>query len=82
MLSRTSRSSLPIAAALACLFAGVFINTAEGVEVSATQVAERTQKVLKHIPWAESLNAAKEKAAQEKKLVFWMQLVGDLDGGL
>lgn len=52
------------------------------VDVSGTQVAERTEKVLKSLPWASSLAEAKERAQKENKLVFWLQLVGNLDGGL
>ena len=52
------------------------------LEVSGPQVAERVEKVMKSIDWQESLAAAQAKAQKEKKLVFWLQLVGDLDGGL
>ncbi len=51
-------------------------------QVSGTQVALRTEKVLNNLPWAASLSEAKERAQKEKKLVFWLQLVGDLNGGL
>ena len=52
------------------------------LEVSAQRVAERVEKVMKAIDWQESLAGARAKAQKEKKLVFWLQLVGDLDGGL
>lgn len=52
------------------------------LEVTGQQVAERVEKVMKAIDWQESLAVAQAKAQKEKKLVFWMQLVGDLDGGL
>jgi sensor histidine kinase regulating citrate/malate metabolism len=51
-------------------------------EVRGTQVAERTTKVASAITWAPSLDAALEQAKKEKKLVFWLQLVGELEGGL
>lgn len=74
MLTSKSLLSVPLALMLPYL--------ANAIEVPGPQVADRTQKVLKQMPWAASLKAAQEKAAQEKKLVFWLQLVGDLDGGL
>lgn len=56
--------------------------TLTALEVTGQQVAERVEKVMKSIAWEESLAAAQAKAQKEKKLVFWLQLVGELDGGL
>lgn len=55
---------------------------ADAAEVRGTQVAERTVKALTAIPWAGDLDQVLEKAKKEKKLVFWLQIVGDLAGGL
>jgi hypothetical protein len=57
-------------------------STLPAVEVTGQQVAERVEKVMKSIAWQESLAAAQARAQKEKKLVFWLQLVGELDGGL
>jgi len=54
----------------------------EAQNVKGTQVLERTAKVVGAIDWGNDLEAVKEKAKKEKKLVFWLQLVGELDGGL
>lgn len=62
------------------VFFGASAATAESLK--GPQVAERTHKVLSKIDWAHDLSALLETAKQEKKLVFWLQLVGDLDGGL
>lgn len=66
---------------LVCVVLGS-VGALQAVEFTGTQVAERTEKVLKSIPWASSLAEAKERAQKENKLVFWLQLVGNLDGGL
>ena len=52
------------------------------LEVTGQRVTERVEKVMKAIDWQESLAAARAKAQKEKKLVFWLQIVGELDGGL
>ena len=54
----------------------------EAEHVKGTEVSARTTKVVAAIAWGNDLEAVKEKARKEKKLVFWLQLVGELDGGL
>jgi hypothetical protein len=56
--------------------------TLSALEVTGSQVTVRTDKVMKAIDWAGPLSAVEARAQKEKKLVFWLQLVGDLDGGL
>ena len=50
--------------------------------VKGEDVLKRTTTVVKEEPWASSLDKLMARAKDEKKLIFWMQLVGDLDGGL
>ena len=50
--------------------------------ISGVTVAKRAARVMEAIDWAPDLKTAQEKAKEEKKLVFWLQLVGNLDGGL
>jgi len=50
--------------------------------VSGVTVSQRAANVMEAIDWAPDLKTAQEKAKEQKKLVFWLQLVGDLDGGL
>ena len=50
--------------------------------VSAAEVKRNTELVMTKIPWAEGLEEAKKRAEKEKKLVFYLQIVGELDGGL
>ncbi|MBI4604397.1 MAG: hypothetical protein HY721_20750 [Planctomycetes bacterium] len=72
------RKHLLLAALAGLLTTSVLV----AAEVKGSQVAGRVGKVMKSIDWQESLAAAQEKARKEKKLVFWLQLVGELDGGL
>jgi len=52
------------------------------ISITGVTVAKRAAKVMEAIDWAADLKTAQEKAKEEKKLVFWLQLVGNLDGGL
>ena len=70
-------------ATLAALLAlAVASSEASAETVSGTKVVERTGKVMTAIPWAKDLDDALSRAAREKKLVFHVQIVGDLQGGL
>jgi len=70
-------------ACFAALFAlAVASGEASAETVSGPKVVERTDKVLSAIPWAKDLDDALARAAKEKKLVFHVQIVGDLQGGL
>lgn len=50
--------------------------------VSGVKVSANTREVLHEVTWSRDLADAKARAGKEKKLVFWMQVVGELDGGL
>jgi hypothetical protein len=52
------------------------------VSISGTEVTKRTELVKRSYQWEESLDALLARATKEKKLAFWLQLVGELDGGL
>ena len=58
------------------------VATSRAAEVKGTHVVERTSKALTAIPWAGDIDQVLEKAKKERKLVFWLQIVGDLAGGL
>ena len=51
-------------------------------DVTARKAEKNIQKVTTVIDWRTELEAAKSEAAENDKLVFWMQIVGDLPGGL
>ncbi len=50
--------------------------------VKGDEVLKRTTTVVHPERWATELDNVMAKAKAEKKLVFWMQIVGDLAGGL
>jgi len=56
--------------------------TAAETILSGVTVSKRAARVMEAIDWAPNLKSAQEKAKEEKKLVFWLQLVGRLDAGL
>ena len=43
-------------------------------------VQKQVTKLTTQINWLSSLDEAKEKARKEKKLIFWLHALGDLDG--
>lgn len=47
-----------------------------------SKVKKNVTKTLKQIDWKTSLEEVKEEAQKKKKMIFWMQIVGELDGGL
>ena len=51
-----------------------------GAVCPAETVKANIDKVVHEIPWTKSLAEAKQRAAAEHKLVFWMHALGDLDG--
>ena len=51
-------------------------------KVSATDVARRSKDMLEKIEWQSDMTKAFEEAKKQNKPVLWVQMVGDLDGGL
>ena len=50
--------------------------------VKGDEVLKRTTTVVQKERWSDSLDGLMARAKAEKKLIFWLQLVGDLGGGL
>ncbi len=50
--------------------------------VKGAEVLKRTTTVVEEEQWSDSLEALMARAKAEKKLIFWLQLVGDLGGKL
>ena len=48
----------------------------------AKTVATNVKKVVTGYQWLESLDAAKAVARKKHKMIFYLQMVGDIDGGL
>ena len=53
-----------------------------GQTVGGGEVEKRTTTVLRQGKWSTSFAAVKARAEKSEKLIFWVQLVGELDGGL
>ncbi len=49
---------------------------------TADQVKANVDKMMSKINWGTDLNELKKKAKAEKKMIFWVDIVGDIDGGL
>ena len=47
-----------------------------------TEVAQRVETMLSGIRWHGDFEEAMARAAEEGKPLFWLQVVGKLDGGL
>ena len=46
------------------------------------QVKSNVDKMMSKINWSNNFNELKKKAQAEKKMIFWVDIVGALDGGL
>ena len=46
------------------------------------QVKSNVDKMMSKINWGTDLDELKKKAKAQKKMIFWVDIVGDLDGGL
>ena len=51
-------------------------------KIRGPEVKKAVDKVLAEVHWHRDLSHALALAAEEKKPVFWLQLVGELDDGL
>ena len=50
--------------------------------VTGEQVKLNVDKMMSKIDWSKDFNELKKKAQAQKKMIFWVDIVGDLDGGL
>lgn len=48
--------------------------------LTGTVTEERVSKLTNDITWYTSLPAAEEAARSQNKLIFWVQMIGNLDG--
>lgn len=55
---------------------------APNILVSGDEVEKRTETVMTVYNWGATLDEVKKRAQKEKKLIFWLQIVGELDDGL
>jgi hypothetical protein len=74
------QSSRLLAAALAIGLAGTALAAPRGKMVMGPEAAQRTNDLVTSLTWHTSLDAARATAAREGKLVFWVQMLGQIDG--
>lgn len=48
--------------------------------VSGEKTMENTTKLTQEINWHKDLSSAKADAARQGKMIFWMHMLGQLDG--
>lgn len=48
--------------------------------ISAPEATKEAFQVNKRISWHNDLDAAKKQAATDKKLIFWVHMLGSMDG--
>jgi hypothetical protein len=51
-----------------------------GVTVPSKTVEKQVAKLTQKVKWLSSLDEAKEEARKQKKPIFWLHALGDLDG--
>ncbi|HBO50910.1 MAG: hypothetical protein VCD16_07275 [Planctomycetota bacterium] len=50
--------------------------------VTGEQVQLNVDKMMSKINWSKDFNELKKKAQAERKMIFWVDIVGDINGGL
>ena len=76
---------IAIAAGLVVLFSmsGLRAQHAKKITVKGDEVQRRVDKLMKAYDWTyEDLGELKDRAKKDDKLVFFLQIVGELDDGL
>lgn len=73
-------SAMVLTFALAC--PGARAQDVQARPMGAEQVRTRVAALMRSIVWSRSLAAAADLAVKKRKMVFWMHVVGELDGGL
>jgi len=73
--------SLLLSGLLICSSAISFALPASAERVLAGEVCSaRVHELTTEIPWFKSLKKAEQAAAEQNKLVFWVHMVGKMDG--
>jgi hypothetical protein len=79
---RTVFAPLALAALVASGAGAVSAQDVPMKPLSGTEVAKRTKKLLADVHWTNDIEDLKKQAEAENKLIFWLEIVGELDGGL
>ena len=73
-------NSLLVAGALVAILAPSA--PAQHQQINGDSVAERTITMMTEIDWHTSLDRLMSVATEQNKPIFWLQIVGELDGDL
>jgi hypothetical protein len=55
--------------------------TAKPVIIPGDEAQQRVERLTSEIRWMNDLNQARSAARQEGKLIFWVQMLGEMSGG-
>ncbi len=82
MCSATAKSltAVSVAAIMMCTFGAMQIVQAAQPVMSGTIAQDRVHQLTSQINWYHSLPKAEAEASKEGKLVFWMHMLGHIDG--
>ena len=76
------RVLLPLAGVALGLSLGGVAQAQTAERVDGKTAEKRIQSVVAGLSWDRSLDDLRSEAARSGKMIFWVQVVGDLDGGL
>ena len=70
---------------LAAVAAGLFALTGASVDakqklLGGVEASQRVSQLTTEIPWYHSLGQAEAKAQKQGKMIFWVQMLGDMAG--
>ncbi len=67
-----------------CLLVGIcgVAGASRAADLPANQVEQRLKRMHERLTWAPTFEEGLERARASRKPLFWLQLVGDLQGGL
>ena len=78
----TKRMALAVALVVVSM-GGLQAQHAKRITVKGEEVQKRVDKLMKSYDWTyDDLGELQDRAKKDDKLVFWLQIVGELDGGL
>ena len=74
-------SSFLAGTALACSFSLTYVTPAPAEPVLQGEVcSERVHELTSQIEWFKNLSKAEDAAREQGKLIFWVHMVGKMDG--
>ena len=76
---RSIKLATSVLAALV-LLAGSLVSVQSAPLLTGSATEERVAKLTNDITWYTSLPAAEQAASSQNKLIFWVHMLGNLDG--